>query len=303
MPGLHAWRGNSRAYGGERSAHRAARGPLRHPRPATNSRSTARHAGHVSVARGGRTSAQGLAAAPLRRGRAGHRLDRTRSRVPVRGDRVTIRPSTASPRLFWWCLPVTLLLTWVVRRAAPVVAAHLPAGGPLALRDYGVLGSVRHRWYVVLWSALLGAGSHLLWDGFTHSPATNGWAVARLPGLTGEAVAGIPWFRRAPARVVARRAQPWRSRCSSTSDGSGCCGSGTARRRSCPGRPVLFWSVAVAVLAAYPLTWPRLTHLYQPHVQGVRLLLPGRPRPARGRGGHPAASGGAAAPRARRGAG
>jgi cobalamin biosynthesis Co2+ chelatase CbiK len=39
-----------------------------------------------------------------------------------------------------------------------------------------------------------------------------------------------------------------------------------------PYDPRLFWSVAVAVVAAYPLTWPLLTHLYQPHVQGVRLL-------------------------------
>jgi len=175
------------------------------------------------------------------------------------------------PALFWWCLPVTLLLSWLVRWASPYVAAHLPAGGPLALADYGVLGQVRHRWYVVLWSAFVGAGSHLLWDGFTHSPQTNGWAVARLPWLATDAVAGVPWFRL-------------------LQHGSSVVGAAVAialfvhigRRRllrqwhgeapAVPRSPALFWSVAAAVLLSYPLSWPLLTHLYQPHVQGVRLL-------------------------------
>jgi hypothetical protein len=170
--------------------------------------------------------------------------------------------------LFWWCLPVTLLLTPVVRRAAPRVAAHLPGGGPLRLRDYGALGVVRHRWHVTLLSALIGAVSHLLWDGFTHSPDTNGLAI---PALGGEALPGLPWFRvlqhasSALGFVVAvgllvhigrrRLIRHWH-------------GSAPVIRR----RPALFWFAAGAVWALYPLTWPYLTHLYQPHVQGVRLL-------------------------------
>ena len=73
----------------------------------------------------------------------------------------------------WWGLPVTLLGTRLVRWSAPAIAAHLPSGGSLALRDYGVLGSVRHRWYVTAWSALVGAYSHLAWDSFTH-PTIDG---------------------------------------------------------------------------------------------------------------------------------
>jgi hypothetical protein len=38
-----------------------------------------------------------------------------------------------------WCLPVTVVIAWLFRLAAPPVAAHLPNGGPLALRDYGAL--------------------------------------------------------------------------------------------------------------------------------------------------------------------
>jgi hypothetical protein len=172
------------------------------------------------------------------------------------------------PGLFWWCVPLTLLLTPVVRRAAPRVAAHLPDGGPLRLRDYGALGAVRHRWHVTLLSAFLGAASHLLWDGFTHSPETNGLTIS---GLGGEAVPGVPWFRvlqhassligAAVAIALAvhigrrRLVRRWH-------------GPAPAIRR----RPALFWSAAGAVWALYPLTWPHLTHLYQPHVQGVRLL-------------------------------
>jgi hypothetical protein len=174
------------------------------------------------------------------------------------------------PGLFWWCLPVTALLTWLIRRAAPRVAAHLPGRGPLRLRDYGAVGAVRHGWHVTLGSALIGAASHLLWDGFTHSPQTNGWAVALMPALAAP-VAGVPWYRllqHASSLVGAAVAIGALAR--------------IGRRRlifqwygpppPVVRRPRLFWATAAAVLAGYPLTWPLLTHLYQPHVQGARLL-------------------------------
>lgn len=73
------------------------------------------------------------------------------------------------PSLVWWSLPVTLVLTRLVRWAAPGVAGHLRLG------DYGVLGTVRHRWYVTVGSALLGAFSHLVWDAFTHPGYLSWW--------------------------------------------------------------------------------------------------------------------------------
>jgi hypothetical protein len=180
-------------------------------------------------------------------------------------------PVHSLPGLFWWCLPVGLLLTWVIRWAAPVVARHLPEGGPLALHDYGVLAQVHHPWRITVWSVLIGSGSHLLWDGFTHSPETNGWAVAHLPWLTTDAVAGIPWFRvlqhgssiAGAVLAVAMLVHIGRRRLVRQWHGEA---------PPAPYDPRLFWSVSVAVVAAYPLTWPLLTHLYQPHVQGVRLL-------------------------------
>jgi hypothetical protein len=73
-------------------------------------------------------------------------------------------PSHAWHSLIWFHLPVVVTLAWVVRRAAPTVAAHLPGH----LRDYGVLGTVRHPLAVTAYSAVLGALTHQVWDAFTH---------------------------------------------------------------------------------------------------------------------------------------
>ncbi|GIE99204.1 DUF4184 family protein [Paractinoplanes rishiriensis] len=88
--------------------------------------------------------------------------------------------------LLWWSLPVTFVAARLVRWAAPAVAANLPDAGVLRLRDYGVLGSVRHPWYVTAISALLGAFSHLAWDWFTHP--------GYFPSLQSEVLPGWPWW-------------------------------------------------------------------------------------------------------------
>jgi hypothetical protein len=92
----------------------------------------------------------------------------------------------------WWAVPVVLVGAPVVRWAAAPVAAHLPAGGPLALRDYGVLARVRHPWWVTAYCAVLGAVSHLLWDAVTH-PTVDGGRIP-FPALTTELVPGWPWW-------------------------------------------------------------------------------------------------------------
>ena len=88
--------------------------------------------------------------------------------------------------LLWWSLPVTLVAVRLVRWAAPVIAAHLPGGGPLGLRDYGVLNIVRHPWYVTVCSAWLGSFSHLAWDWVTHP--------GYFTSLQGQAWSGTPWW-------------------------------------------------------------------------------------------------------------
>lgn len=85
------------------------------------------------------------------------------------------------PALVWWGVPVTVVLSRLVRWAAPAIAAHLPGLG-----DYGVLGAVRHRWYVTVVSALIGAFSHLAWDWITHP--------GYVPSLGHEVLTGMPWW-------------------------------------------------------------------------------------------------------------
>ena len=186
---------------------------------------------------------------------------------------LVVPPTHNLPGLFWFSLPVALLTTALVRWAAPVVAAHLP-GRPrwLALPDYGVLGRVRHPWYVTAWSALLGAATHVVWDGFTHDPGSrHGWAARLVPGLKQEAWAGIPWWLVAQhastvvgaAVVVAVAVHIGRRRLLVDWHGE-------------PPRvtrtPVVFWSVAAVVAALYPLTWPLLRYPYATYVQGVRMI-------------------------------
>ncbi|GIJ44804.1 hypothetical protein Val02_16900 [Virgisporangium aliadipatigenens] len=79
--------------------------------------------------------------------------------------------------LVWFCVPVTMALAALTRWAAPTVCAHLPPLGPLALRDYAVLGNVRPRWYVTAGCAWVGALSHRLWDIVTHRSFDDGRIV------------------------------------------------------------------------------------------------------------------------------
>jgi len=78
------------------------------------------------------------------------------------------------PGQITFCLPVTLALFWVVTRViAEPVAAHLPPGGELRLREYALIrrqpGTLRH-WMIVAVSALAGSSSHVVLD-----MLTDGW--------------------------------------------------------------------------------------------------------------------------------
>jgi hypothetical protein len=79
------------------------------------------------------------------------------------GFGVTIR-SHEPLAVFWWGLPVALVTAWLLRLAAPTVAANLPSGGSLHLRDYAALRRNPHPWWTTVTSALIGAVSHLLAD-------------------------------------------------------------------------------------------------------------------------------------------
>jgi hypothetical protein len=91
--------------------------------------------------------------------------------------------------LFWFCLPVALVGTLIIRRAAPIVAAHLPDLGTWHLRDYGVLGTAKYRWWVTVLCVLFGALTHIFWDSFTH-PRASFWSTR----FDHTAFAGLPWW-------------------------------------------------------------------------------------------------------------
>ncbi|OLB81139.1 MAG: hypothetical protein AUI14_04590 [Actinobacteria bacterium 13_2_20CM_2_71_6] len=180
-------------------------------------------------------------------------------------------PETHSvPALLYWNLPVTLVLCWLVRRSAPGIAVHLPARW-FALPDYGALARVRHRWYVTVSSALIGAASHLLWDGFTHYPPLGGWAARRIPALSTEAYPGWPWWyvlQHVSTLVggmvaVALFARIGRQRLIRRWHGD-----------PPPVQPVpdRFWVAVGTALCLYAATWPVLPYPYAPHVQVVRVF-------------------------------
>lgn len=182
-------------------------------------------------------------------------------RLPIRGH------AWSAP--LWWAVPFVLVTARLVRWAAAPVAAHLPAGGPLALRDYGVLGTVRHRWWVTAWSAALGAVTHLAWDLVTH-PYIDGGTMG-IPALHAMSPADRPW---------------WQLLCNvSDAIGFGAamalllhCGQSRLLRRwygpppAAARRPMVFWTVAGAVFAVGVATLP-LHEVRSFPSTGVRAML------------------------------
>jgi hypothetical protein len=96
----------------------------------------------------------------------------------------------AVPAQLWFCLPVTLVLTVVMKKviAAPL-GTTLPDLGPFHLRDYARLSAWRLPRSVlgiliVVVSALIGSFSHIGMDQFTHG---DGWGAQNLSWLQAQA--------------------------------------------------------------------------------------------------------------------
>lgn len=165
------------------------------------------------------------------------------------GSGLAVWPLSHQPiGVFVWCLPVTVVLSALVRRAAPVIAAHLPRGGPFALHDYGALRRSRHRWWVTAYSAVLGAASHLVLDliGAVAGPVAE-WSL-HLAGAVATAAVLLSIGRH-------RLLQRWH-------------GAPPAISRL----PLLFWAVAVAAAVPMLVITPYLPAAHLPHTTGVRLL-------------------------------
>lgn len=70
--------------------------------------------------------------------------------------------------LLTWSLPATLVICWAIRRwVAATAFAHVP-DTPARLHSLRVLGLRRPPWWQTVTSALVGAGTHVLIDAFTH---------------------------------------------------------------------------------------------------------------------------------------
>jgi hypothetical protein len=79
-----------------------------------------------------------------------------------------------------FCLPVTLVICWVVRaRVAEAAFPQLP-DTPLRLHDYRVLARRRPPLLMTAMSAVIGAATHTIWDTFTHN---NRWGARHVAFL------------------------------------------------------------------------------------------------------------------------
>jgi len=82
--------------------------------------------------------------------------------------------------LFYFSLPMTLVLSIIFHR---IIRKPLMANLPAAIQDkcafnpdFDFTSFIRKRYLTFIWCALLAAGSHILWDRFTH----NGWFARNL---------------------------------------------------------------------------------------------------------------------------
>ncbi len=162
--------------------------------------------------------------------------------------------------------------TVVIRWGAPRIAAHLPRAGGFELPAYGVLGAVGYRWYVTGYSILIGALTHIFWDGFTHDPAGgHGWAVARFHLLLRPSPLGKPWWyllqqaSSVGGAVLAIGVFYYIGR-----RGLLRCWHGAPPR--VVAEPLRFWLPAGLVAVAALATIPLMPLAFQPYVLGVRLL-------------------------------
>ena len=88
--------------------------------------------------------------------------------------------------LFYLDLPLTIVLAFIfhlfVRDALIMNLPELLKKRLLPFVGIDWISWVKKRWYVLVYSALIGIISHIFWDAFTH---TNGYFVTRIPLLQG----------------------------------------------------------------------------------------------------------------------
>ena len=94
--------------------------------------------------------------------------------------------------VFVFALPVTVLITLIIRERAANAFLFAPDLGPARLRSWAVIGTGRPALAVTVFSAWIGAMSHALLDAFTHD---RRWASDRIGILqrTWVEINDVPW--------------------------------------------------------------------------------------------------------------
>jgi hypothetical protein len=172
------------------------------------------------------------------------------------------------PALFWWCLPVAVAYAWILRRVIGIAAAQLPGSRRFGWEAYGALAHTRHRWWISVISAVLGAASHIAWDWLTH---TDGW-LRYVFGVRWSDVTTVAWWTvsdltstaigAAVVLIIAVRTGPRLA------------AHVTARpvTQSAVVRPRVFWATAGVVAAVGFSVTAFLPGAALPAATGVRLL-------------------------------
>lgn len=106
----------------------------------------------------------GSAAPDLAYALDGTRLERVTAEWPA-----TWEIAHSGPGVLLWSLPLTLLCGWLIRLAAPTIAAQLPG----FFRDYALLRHSAPPWPITAVSAMIGAASHVLWDRLAVNPIAD----------------------------------------------------------------------------------------------------------------------------------
>jgi len=92
--------------------------------------------------------------------------------------------------LFLFCLPATLIVWWAWRAAVRPALTPLLPPALRAAAEAPPPGRATDALPLAVMAALLGAATHILWDGFTHD---TGWGVALVPVLRESYIPGLTW--------------------------------------------------------------------------------------------------------------
>lgn len=181
------------------------------------------------------------------------------------------------PQQLTWTLPVTLAMTWLVRRT---IALPLGSNLPRVVTSLGeqlrALSASRPSWPRTTLSALLGGASHVFMDGFTHQ---HGWAVAhwstlkttlQLPGIAfplwkllqyiGHTAGTLLGVLMVTLLIRGRYLTTWLTP--------------TSAPPPLPSTPLLFWlPIAITTTLAIPLTIHLLNHSTPINVAVIRAAL------------------------------